>query len=229
MNGIPFFDILLFAGVAIFLVLRLGSVLGKRTGHENPPKSYKDVMESNDDREEDVEDKVVVLPSLKERHDKEFDDKALGGPLHDGFLAIRSADANFSPSQFLEGARSAFEWILVAFVEGNRSSLKNLLSQEVYKNFETAISKRESLGQRLEEKLVGVDRADIVEAELKGSIALVTVNLISKQVNVVYNNLNEIVEGDPNKVVDVTDIWTFARDTATGDPNWQLVATRHPE
>lgn len=227
MNGI-LIDILLFAGVAIFLVLRLGSVLGKRTGHENPPKSYKDVVSASKDTEDEIEEKVVPLPSLKERHDKEFDDKALEGPLHDGFMKIREADANFSPAQFLDGARAAFEWILRAFVEGDRQTLQNLLSDDVYWNFEKAITQRESLGQRVEEMLVGVDKADIIEAELNGSIALVTVKMISKQVNVVYNNLDEIVEGEPNKVVDVTDIWTFARDTSTGDPNWQLVATRQP-
>ncbi len=175
MNGIPLLDILLFAGVAIFLVLRLGSVLGKRTGHEHPPKTYKDVIDAHKEAEEDeVEEKVVPLPSLKERHDKEFDEKILGGPLHDGLLEIRRADPNFSPAQFLDGGRGAFEWILRAFVEGDRETLKTLLSKDVYANFDAALSKRESLGQRVEEMLIGVDSINIIEAHLQGTTALVT-------------------------------------------------------
>lgn len=233
MNGVPIIDILLFAGVAIFLVLRLGSVLGKRTGHENPPKVYKDMMDATKKAEEENfdsdEDKVVPLPSLKERHDKEFDDQVLEGPLHDGLIKIRMADPNFSPAQFLDGARAAFEWIIRAYVEGDRKTLKNLLSDDVYNNFASAIAERESLGHRVEEMLVGVDQADITKADMQGSSAVVTVKLVSKQVNVIYNNLDEIITGDPNKVIDVTDIWTFARDTKSKDPNWTLVETHSPE
>ncbi|MTI09085.1 Tim44/TimA family putative adaptor protein [Curvivirga aplysinae] len=234
MNGIPIFDIILFAGVAIFLILRLGSVLGKRTGHENPPKAYKDMMDAAKKADEEVEAKendevVVPLPSLKERHDREFDEQQLEGPLQESYAKIQAADPTFSPAQFLDGARSAFEWILRAYVEGDRETLRNLLADDVYDNFDKSLSERESLGQRLEEMLVGIDSCEVIEAEMDRSVAKVTVKLKSKQVNVLYNNMDEIVSGDPNKVVDVTDIWTFARDTQSRDPNWSLIATHSPE
>ena len=233
MNGIPIFDILLFAGVAIFLVLRLGSVLGKRTGHENPPKAYKDMMDAAKKADEDIEakeneDVVVPLPSLKERHDREFDEQQMDGPLQESYAKIRAADASFSPAQFLDGARYAFEWILRAYVEGDLDTLRNLLADDVYENFAGSITNRESLGQRVEEMLVGIDSCEVTEAEMDGSVAKITVSIISKQVNVLYNNLDEIVSGDPNKVVDVKDIWTFARDTGSKDPNWTLIATHSP-
>ena len=229
MNGFPIFDLLLIAGVAIFLVLRLGSVLGKRTGHENPPKAYKEVLETKKAADDfEPEEKVVPLPSLKERHDREFDDQQMEGPLHDGYAAIREHDPSFSPAKFLEGARAAFEWILRAYVEGDRETLRSLLSDDVYKSFEGSIAQRESLGHRIEEMLIGIDKADVIEAEMQGSKAVITLKIVSKQVNVVYDNLDAIVSGDPQKVIDITDIWTFCRDTKYNDPNWILTATRSP-
>ena len=236
MNGIPIIDILLFAGVAIFLILRLGSVLGKRTGHENKPEDYQASFKQKRKKKDKIletpeneQENVVPLPSLKERHNREFDEEQLQGPLQQGYKQIREYDTEFSPSQFLEGATSAFEWILQAYVEGNKETLKELLASDVYNNFAASISQRESLGHRLEEMLVGIDSTEVLEAFMEGTKAHVTVKFKSKQVNVIYNNLGEIFSGDPNKVIDMVDIWIFARDTKSQNPNWTLIATRSPD
>lgn len=226
-NGL--LDILLFAAIAVFLIFKLGSVLGKRTGHEGRPgeqppfASPEDPMASG----EPEENKVVQLPSQR-RKAEETDRKIMDSPLSEGIGQIRSADPGFSPSDFLDGANGAFEMILQAYVEGDTRTLKNLLAKDVYQSFATAIQSRNDNGQRIEDTLVGIDSTDILEARMVDTAALVTVKFVSEQVNVLYDAEDEVVEGDPHKVIIVTDIWTFSRDTRSRDPNWTLVSTRSP-
>ena len=138
----------------------------------------------------------------------------------------KSADSDFNAEEFLAGARVAFEMILSAYASGDREALENLLSSEVYDNFRSAIDDREATGQQMEETLVGIRSADIVEAYLDGSRAHVTTKFFSEQVHVLRDSEGQVIEGNPNQVADVVDFWTFARDTSASDPNWRLVATR---
>lgn len=227
MNGIPL-DIIIFAAIAIFLIFRLGSVLGKRTGHQRNPSDYSQAEGRPAKPREDEETKVVELPSLEDRKLEEEDAKLMKGPLADGFTQIKVADQSFSPAHFLKGASSAFEMVLNAYVAGDRKTLKQLLSKDLMANFARAIDEREGEGQRIEDTLVGIDKADILEARMADDTALVTVKFVSKQVNVLFDKDNNVVDGDAHKVIEVTDIWTFARNTRSRDPNWELVATRSP-
>lgn len=226
-GGFQFFDILIFAVVAVFLIIKLGSVLGKRTGHQDRPNASFDGT-ANRDRQREEEGKVVQLPTNEHMKDDtpDVDEPLYQGRAGDGLIQIRIADPTFSPTEFLEGARAAFEMILNAYVAGDRSALKNLLSKEVFENFQNAIREREKAEQRMEDTLVGIDEAEIEEAFMDGNFAHVTVRYVSEQVNVLYDRDGKVVEGDPNKVVKVIDLWTYRRDVRSGDPNWELTATR---
>lgn len=221
-GGFEYFDIILFAMIAAFLVYRLGSVLGKRTGHERQGRSPLEPVSSNDGPSADAgNDNVVAIPTRDEPAEEEPDT-----PLGASITQIKLADPSFTRKGFLDGSRSAFEMIITAFALGDMKTLRSLLSEEVYDNFAEAIRVRERASQTKETTLVGIDSTDILEASLDDGIASVTVKYVSDQVNATRNEDGEVVEGDPNGIEKVTDIWTFARDTKTSDPNWSLVATR---
>ncbi|NBP73626.1 MAG: Tim44 domain-containing protein, partial [Alphaproteobacteria bacterium] len=147
-------------------------------------------------------------------------------PLATGIQEIRAADGTFDPGGFADGARSAFEMIVQGFAEGDRDNLKMLLANDVYENFEAAIDEREEAGETLESTIIGIKSADVIEAGMDGRKAMVTVKFVSEQVNVTRDSEDRIIDGDPNQVTEITDIWTFSRDTTSRDPNWKLVETR---
>jgi predicted lipid-binding transport protein (Tim44 family) len=212
-----YFDIILFAMVAGFLVLRLRSVLGRRTGNER----RRDLLAR---RPRPVSDKLPPLvestavaanpPSSPpvDTVEKDLDE-------------IRRADPSFEASEFLNGARVAFEMIVRAFAEGDKSALRPLLSDEVFQQFGAAIDERMTAKETLETRILRTDSSDIVEAELLARTAQVTVKLVSHQINMTRAMDGSIVDGDPEHPIEKTDYWTFARDTQSTDPNWVLIAT----
>jgi len=212
-----YFDIILFAMVAAFLVLRLRSVLGRRTGNEQPRDS---VLR----RAEASADKVVALGNRSPAPPP-----VVPAPPADAVAAglerIRSADPGFDPGQFLEGARAAFEMIVGAFAAADKARLRPLLSDEVYTPFAAAIAERAAAGETLETRIITLKRLDITEAGLTGRMARITVKFVSDQINVLRAHDGSIVDGDPDHAVEKTDFWSFARDTRASDPNWVLEAT----
>lgn len=227
-EGFQFIDIILFALVAGFLILRLRNVLGRRDGHQGrAPDPF-----TPQPKAEPANEKVVHLP---DRGDRPVDPgtKAEGSaapdvaksPLEIGLTQIAIADPRFDPNGFLSGARIAFELVLNAFAAGDSEALKSLLSPEVYGNFVESIEQRQAAGHRLETKLVGIKSSDLVEAYMAGRTAHVTVGFVSQQISAVYDAGGNVIEGDPAEVIEVIDTWTFARDTRSSDPNWALVAT----
>lgn len=229
-GGFQFIDIILFAMIAAFLVLRLRSVLGRRDGHEHRGGHADPFARA---KPEKGADNVVRLPDQSAPPAGEArslaEDAGEVSPLAEGVSEIQKHDAGFDPEEMLVGARVAFEMILQAFAAGDKQALKPLLAPEVYANFARAIDERERLGQRLEETLVGIKSSEIVEAYMSGRMAHVTVKFVSEQINAVRGPAGDIVEGDAHAVVEVTDFWTFARNPRARDPNWTLVATRSPE
>ena len=222
-EGFQFLDIVLFAMVAAFLVLRLRSVLGKRTGHEQPRQDP--ISQRSQDPEPDGN--VVELPDRNRDNDSDSTaDLDPENPLHAGVSEIRAADSSFDPGGFADGARSAFEMIVQGFAEGDKDNLQMLLSDEVYENFEVAIDERDEAEEILESKIITIKSADVIEAGMDGHNAMVTVKFVSEQVNITRDSEDRIVDGDPNQVSEITDIWTFSRNTRTRDPNWKLVETR---
>jgi len=227
-GGIPFLDIILFALIAAFLVLRLRSVLGRRDGHQGP--TWDPFGTSS--RRDRADDNVVRLP---DRSDPPADDEMAPAledepsdaatPMEAGLAQIKIADPQFDSNEFVSGTRIAFEMVLVSFAVGDTDTLRPLLSPEVFGNFSQSILDREQAGETMETTLVGIRTAELVEAYMAGRTAHLTVKFVSEQIMVVRDEAGEVIEGDPTVVTQVTDFWTFTRDTRNRDPNWILVAT----
>ena len=231
MEGFQFLDIIFFAMIAAFLVFRLRSVLGRRTGHQSRPP---DNMAQRR-QEPEAEGNVIELPDRSasgteaERDgDEAFEPSPAQDPVARGLARIGAADPEFDPAGFETGARAAFEAIVHAFATADTGTLRALLNDEVFENFDRAIRERLDAEETLETAVVGIKKADIVEASMSGHHAIVTVTFVSEQVNVTRDADGEVIDGDPGQVTDVTDIWTFSRNTRSRDPNWKLVETRSP-
>lgn len=220
--GDQFLEIIFFAVLAVFIILRLRSVLGRRTGNERPPS--KTIVHSRTRQEDD--DNVVSLPE-RQRTAEPVDAAPVetsGGK--GGVREVRAIDPGFDVNDFLGGARTAYDMVLSSFATGDTDTLRALLDDDVYTNFQHAIADRESRGETLETTLVAIKSVDLVEARAVGRMAEVTVKFVAELVNVTRGNDGEIVSGDPRAVQNVTDFWTFARDVRSSDPNWKLIATR---
>jgi predicted lipid-binding transport protein (Tim44 family) len=221
-EGFQFIEIVLFAMVAVFLILRLRSVLGRRTGNERPPPRppYADARAPQDD-------KVVALPDRRAAPTPGPDVAYSKDPtINAGLKAVIGADRSFDVEGFLGGARTAYDMVLASFATGDTETLRALLDDDVYDRFRRAIADRETRGETLETTLVALRSAEIVEARLNGRTAEVTVKFVSELVSVTRDRNGAVVSGDPHGAKTVTDYWTFARDTRSSDPNWKLVATR---
>jgi predicted lipid-binding transport protein (Tim44 family) len=228
------FDIytIIFLALAVFIFLRLRSVLGQRTGRERPPY---DPYSARDAVRPAPGDKVVALPGRAPDTQKPSEPvepadrwKGIAEPgsaLASGLDAVAREDKSFDAQQFVTGARAAYDMIVTAFAAGDRRELKGLLGREVYDGFDAAIEEREQRGETVETKFVSIDGADLVAAEVRGKTAQVTVRFQSQLVSVTRDKDGAVIDGNPDKVTDVTDVWTFARDITSRDPNWKLVAT----
>ncbi|XYD11629.1 Tim44/TimA family putative adaptor protein [Methylobacterium sp. NMS12] len=142
-----------------------------------------------------------------------------------GLEACIQAEPSFDPRAFVEGAKSAYEAIMIAFAKGDRKTLRGLLSKEVGEAFERAIAERERNRQTLETTFVSIDKAEIVAVEVRNRVAHVTVRFLSNLITATRNAEGKVVDGSAETVVEVPDVWTFARTLGSRDPNWQLVAT----
>ena len=234
-DSFQFIDIIFFAMIAAFLVLRLRSVLGRRTGNEKPRRTP---YEARADRTQRRDDNVVDLPGRRRAEAGGDDEDApAAGPVASwgrasavtGMNAVMRADPDFDTETFLAGARGAFEMTVAAFANGDKPSLQPLLSDDVYRNFAAAIDEREAAGESMETEVLGFKSIALQDGRVDGRVTHVTVEFVTEQINVVRDRAGKVVDGDPDHIARVTDLWTFARDTASGDPNWALVATRTPE
>jgi predicted lipid-binding transport protein (Tim44 family) len=216
--------------IAVFLILRLRGVLGRRDGHQGDfPNIFKksSKREKQEDDEESNDDNVVSLS--EESINTNVQPEAEPSPkthLQTQLNLIKSADKDFDSEEFISGARIAFEYILGAYAGGDSKTLKPLLSNDVFENFDLSIREREEAGQTMQETLIGISKVELVEVEMEGMIAQITVMFVSDQVHALSDCDGNVVEGDPDKIVSVTDFWTFSRDTHSSDPNWLLAATR---
>lgn len=223
-----FFDIILLAMIAAFVAFRLYSVLGRRTGHERSPDEVRDtVIGRRSERAADAvgaknppaKDNIVTLPERPAQ-------STVGAtPVARGLMDIKLKDRRFDEDSFMQGARAAHEMIVTAFARSDRETLRPLVSDDVYAAFEGAMAGREQRNERVDFSFEGLKGAGITGAELKDQIAEVTVAFESDIILAAYDPHGRLVEGDPKHPHRVTDIWTFARDLKSRDPNWTLVAT----
>jgi len=218
-GGFPI-DLILFAMVAAFLVLRLRSVLGKRQGFERPPQAP-GLPEARAARVEGVAEDIMPARSTGARRNLPTSQSPTGQVL----TQIAGLDRSFEPNGFLDGAEGAFRMIVDAFARGDRATLRALLADEVYGGFEGAIAAREQAGESQRSEVRAMQLMTIEAADLRGTIADVTVRFVSDQMNLTLAGDGSIAAG-AEAVTELTDIWTFQRDLRAQDPTWRLVATR---
>ncbi len=224
---------LIIMGIAVFVFLRLRSVLGKRTGHQGPPVEPNRGKQDNQSHASN--DNVVTLPNRGKTRSKaekapnlykDIDSIAKKSTkLNKELRELRDADENFSPAKFLDGSKMAYEMIVTAFADGDKKTLKNLLSREVYDGFAGAIKQRTEDGLTVQSSFVGVEEAKISAAETNSKEANITVRFTSQIISATYDKQENLVDGDSEQIVEVIDLWTFNRDMRSRDPNWKLVAT----
>lgn len=216
-------ELLILAAIAVFVFLRLRSVLGTRTGFEKPTVPPLRPVEadapaapswSGEDRERTLEEEIARVAD----------------PDSETALALRRmarAEPGFSPVAFIEGAKRAYEIILMAYENGDLDTLRPLLSDEVYQSFADAIERRRAQGLTVDARFIGVREARIFSAMFSEDTgeADIEVRFVGELISVVRNADHDIVEGDPNEVRRQTDLWTFTRKMGSSDPNWILTAT----
>lgn len=204
----PYIDIIIFAVIAVLLVLRLKSVLGQRTGFEQP-QDKKPMQAANDGD-------VVPFPSNKD------ETGALNGH---GIETLRKADRNFTEAAFLGGATQAFEMVLRAYAEGDLAQLKRLLGYDLLQSFTQSIQKRNANKESLTIDLENIKEASILNIAVVDSVAAVTVHFHSVQTRIARDADENIIDEDESQSQEIVDIWTFERDLTLNDPNWKLVET----
>ena len=209
----PFVDILIFAVIAIFLIMRLRNILGSREGFEQKQdnRPIQPVNQSESAREKKV---VPLRPSQ------------LDGT---GLEAVRRSDPNFSDDTFMQGAASAFGMVLSAFADSDVTQLRRLLSFELYEEFSESIRLRNKNGDELGIEIISIDDVQLTDGQVVDNIASVTVTFVSTQTRTLTDRDGVVLEEDSMESTELTDIWVFERDTQLDDPNWKLVETRVPE
>lgn len=232
--------------VALVVILKLRSVLGRRT-EEDDARMERYKSEQQRAAASGARDKVVTLPQRGDHQPApaanegglalaEIEERirAIAGSNRDverGLLDIYKADSSFEPEHFLRGAKQAYELIVTAFAEGNRKLLRDLLSRDVFDSFQAVIDEREQRGEQIDQSFVGISKADFIDADEKDGIASVTVKFVSQLISATRDKAGAVISGDSQSVSEVTDRWTFSRDVSTArarmNPNWKLVATQH--
>jgi predicted lipid-binding transport protein (Tim44 family) len=226
---------IIFLALAAFVIWRLRSVLGQKTGREQPPVMRREPPPARQEAASPEPGNVVRLPGaaagrangggVELAPDRWKGVAEPGSRVAEGLDDIAKVEPGFDARGFIEGAKMAYEMIVTAFAQGDRKTLKNLLSRDVYDGFDRAIGEREKRGEKAETTFVSIDKAEIVGVEVRNQVAHMTVRFVSQLITATRNAEGAVVDGSPEAVVEVTDVWTFARPIGSRDPNWQLVAT----
>ncbi|MEM8791625.1 MAG: Tim44/TimA family putative adaptor protein [Pseudomonadota bacterium] len=213
-------ELLILIAVAAGVLYYLRSIIGTRTGHEGPPsRPFGHQAETETDNVTPINNPMPLEESEAVKNLDESSATALEG--------MRQAEGDFDLDGFLEGARSAYEMVLMAYEEGDRETLTSLLAPDVLAAFESVINKRAEEGLRVEARFIGVRDVRVVRLEYENDLreADVTLRFVGEMITAVYDSENRVVEGDPNEIKRQTDIWTFSRIMGSPNPNWLLTAT----
>ena len=230
MHSLDSITTIVFALVAVIVIWKLRSVLGERTGSEKPPGVFGTSQPPT--RPPTGGDNVVRWPGTASARqapavasDRWRGIAEPGSAVAQGLDAISAADPSFSISPFLAGARTAYETIVTAFAAGDQKTLQNLLAPDVFDSFAAALADRAKRGEVVTTTFVSMEDAKIEDASLAGQTARVSTRFLAKLITATHDPAGTLVDGSPDQVVDMNDIWSFARDTRARDPNWKLVAT----
>jgi predicted lipid-binding transport protein (Tim44 family) len=218
-SGLPI-DLILFGMIAAFLVLRLRSILGKRTGFERqaPPPMPQQPMRKQ--APPIIEGRAEAVPAAAPQAVP-----PAASPTGQALARMREIDRGFDPAHFLAGAEQAFRMIVAAFASGDRVGLRALLSDETYKAFEEAIAAREKAGETQISEIKSIQQLAIEDATVRGTVGLVTARIVSDQISYTHDKDGRPVAGT-DAVTEITDLWTFERDLTQSDPTWRLVSAR---
>jgi predicted lipid-binding transport protein (Tim44 family) len=228
--------------VTVFVVIKLRSTLGRRTPDEDEAR-FERQAKAREAREQAAAagDKVVTLPRRQQERAEYGDEQqepmrtaeerielrsADGSAARAGLLKIAESDPTFDAEHFATGAKQAYEMIVTAFAEGNRDMLSDLLSRDVFEGFAQAMDDRDARGEKVDQSFVGINRCDIIDAELSGGEASITLKFLSQLITATIDSSGDVISGDSQKIQEVTDIWTFSRNVNDPNPNWRLVATQ---
>lgn len=217
-GGFPI-DLIIFGMIAAFLVLRLRSILGKRTGFERPAAPVQPIQPRTP-MAPIIEGRAEPVPPPGATHMPEA-----GTPADQALAAMRAIDRNFDPARFLAGADQAFRIIVRAFAAGDRSALRPLLGDETYSAFDQAIAAGEKAGDTQVSEIKSIQSIDIIDASLRGRVGSMTVRIASDQISYTADKDGKHITGT-DAVTEIIDIWTFERDLSQQDPTWRLVAVR---
>ncbi|EJF85062.1 Tim44/TimA family putative adaptor protein [Candidatus Bartonella washoeensis] len=224
------FDVVLFVALVVMVVVfvQLRNVLGKRIGFEKPPfDPYSGCTKKQ--IESETTDNIVSFPHQANSQKSDFSEidaiSPEGSALNEGLRALRQNDPHFSPQFFIKGAQVAYEMIVTAFAKGDRDQLKRLLSQNVFESFCAAIEQREKNNEKVQFTFVGINKIEFVAAAMQEKEQFLTVRIVSEMISVTYNEQEEPIDGDPDAIVEIRDVWTFVRNSLSSDPNWKLFAT----
>ena len=227
MDTFQFADIIILALIAGFIALRLRNTLGKDVGHRPDSTQLRQQMGK------DLEERVISMPGLKtaassqEEEEKEVDElfEALDEDKKAKVEALIEKDGSFKFAEFIEGATGAFEWVVKAFNDGDKSTLKDLLAKDVYQEFEEAMVDRESSAAKADTTLVSIESAEMEDASIKNGNVQIVMKFLSDQIHVVRNEAGEVISGDASEITRVEDEWVFERPLKSRDPNWTIVDT----
>ena len=220
-GGFPI-DLILFGMIAAFLVLRLKSILGKRTGYERPPQPIQPRAVPAAAAAPQTHDAAPAAQAASAQYRTVPEPlSALGQSL----ARMKTVDRAFQPGAFLDGAEKAFQIIVYAFAAGDRATLRPLLGDETWKAFDLAITEREKAGHNQVTEVRSIHGISIETAELTGTVASIGVKIVSDQVNMTHTQSGQVITGT-DAVTEITDLWTFERDLAQANPVWHLVAAR---
>lgn len=235
-DGFDIYTIIILV-LAVFIFLRLRSVLGTRTGNERRPQDP--FVGRPQPNPEAGAEKVIPLPQRNSepqpKAEPAEEPEAAGDrwagvaepgtPAARGLDQIAEAERGFDARGFVAGARAAYEMIVTAFAAGDRKTLKPLLARDVFESFSGAIADRENRGETVESNFVSIEKSEITAVEVVGRSAQITVRFVSKLISATRDRTGTVIEGSPTEIADLVDVWTFARELNSRDPNWRLIST----
>lgn len=222
-QGMQFFDLIFLGMIAVFILLRLRSVLGTRTGNEKKPEDLQTGRTGQVAGKK--EGTVIALPRRAGPGGGELGLSPAEIRLRQALTEIALADPQFDADDFADGARQAYEMIIIGFAQGDRELLRDMVGEEVFANFDAAITARQAAGQTMQTRLVKISDARISQASLRGKIAEVTVKFTAELISCVTDSSGEVLQGHPVLPQQISELWTFSRATDASDPNWALIAT----
>lgn len=220
MGNIPFFDILILAMIAVFILNRLRNVLGKKTGNEEDIARSLNLKTKLDETKPDRELNLKSSNNTGKTFYKLHEDRDINKALN----SIKKVEENFDIANFMEKAKKAFEYILNAYSENNLKNLKILLDEKMYRDYQKDIEKRIKKKERFEITIINIKDPIIKHARVIAKKAEISLEYESEQIHLLKNSKGDIIDGDSNQILNISEQWTFTRELKSKNPNWTLLS-----